>query len=72
MEGVQRDEKFRIRGELFPRPDIPPCGIALRRMAQAVYRKLRRVESFADADLEEVVGHKTGGTEFQAYLPLHV
>jgi hypothetical protein len=59
MEGVQRDERVVICGELFPRPDIPPCGITFWGMAQTIYRKLRWVESFADADLEAVVGQET-------------
>ena len=35
MEGMQRDEKVGICGEFFPRPDVPTCRIALRRMTQA-------------------------------------
>ena len=63
MEGVQRDEKIDICRELFPRPDIPSRGIALRRMAQAVYRKLLRVEGSADADLKLIIGQETRSAE---------
>ena len=70
MEGMQRDEKVGICGEFFPRPDVPTCRIALRRMTQAVYRKLRRVESSADADLELIIGPEKRSAEFQAYLAL--
>jgi hypothetical protein len=70
MEGVQRDEKSGIRGELFPRPDIPSCGIALRRMAQAVYWKLRWIEISADTDLQLIIGQETRSATLLAYLAL--
>jgi hypothetical protein len=56
MEGMQRDEKVGICGELLPRPDTPSGSIALRRMTQAVYWELSGLEGSADAGLEPIIG----------------
>jgi hypothetical protein len=72
MGGAQRDEPFVIYRERFSGPNIPPCHVAFRRMAQAVYRELGRVESSADADPETIVGQETRSAELSAYLALLV